>query len=357
MLAKGATAALCCVRLSNICILSTACLKISCFPYICFCLKIAGTLIKTRCVYVQQLVTVFNNLSDVYVFQLQMKRQPDASRQGSKRAGGSILLNRTISGTSSAGSGIPADYGAASSNPTPSSPPPTPTVSNGMVSTKTQTPLNTGDSAVPANRSFGDHTGMAGDALTPTNQEVLNQDATTHAQEDVAVPSTQSQESTPGPLTQSQENTSVPTTTTTTQDPTDAQANPITPTPNTDVASGERPQEIIEEIINEIIEEIIPVSNVRLEKNRLTVVIQQLLKMVETAANPAQATHFQLISLGVNTNQCLLPDDRAAELAVLSIEAFLISVDVFQQEGKFTAAIALMAKVSYASVGSQSAHA
>jgi len=292
--------------------------------HIGFCVLIASTQIKTRCFCVQQLLTVCNVLYDVFVFHLQMKSQPDSSGQVSKRAGRDFLLNRSISGTSNAGSGIPADYGAASSNPTPNSPPPTPTVSYGMVSTETQTPLNTGDGAVPANRSSGDHTGMAGDALAPTNQEASD-DATT----------------------QSQGNTPVPTTTTTTQTPTDAQANPITPTPNTEVATGETPAEIIEEII--------PVSNVHIEKNRLTVVIQQLLKMVETAANPTQGTHFHLISIGVNINQCLLPGDLGAELAAMSIDAFLISVDVFQQEGKFTAAIALMAKVSYEA--GKSAHA
>ena len=261
------------------------------------------------------------------MFHLQNKSQADASGQGSKRAGRDFLLNRSISGTSNAGSGIPADYGAASGTPTSEPPPPTPApaVSNGVASTDTQTSLNSGNGAIPAIHSSGGHTGMAGDALTPTNQEASD-DATT----------------------QSQGNTPVPTTTTT-QTPTDAQANPITPASNTEVASGERPEEIIEEII--------PVSNVHIEKNRLTVIIQQLLKMVEAAANPAQGTHFNLISIGVNINQCLLPGDRAAELAVMSIDAFLISVEVFQQEGKFPAAIALMAKVSYASVDSQSAHA
>ena len=299
--------------------------------HIGFCILIASTQIKTRCFCVQQRVTVCYVLYDVFVSHLQMKSQPDASGQGSKRAGGSILLGRSISGTSNAGSGIPADYGAASGNPIPNSPPPTPALANGMASIATQTSLNTGDGVVPAIRSSGDHIGMAGDALTPTNQEASD-DGATHVQDNGSGPLAQSQENTPVPTTATA--TTTTTTTTTTQNLTDAQANPITPTPNSEVASGERPQEIIEEIINEIIEEIIPVSSVRLEKNRLTVVIQQLLKMVETAANPAQGTHFHLISIGVNTNQCLLPGDRAAELAVLSIEAFLISVNVFQQEGK-----------------------
>ncbi len=340
MLAKGATAALCCVLPSeNFDIVCTMLIIVaSCLLTLAF-----ASWLQAPCFCVQQLLTVCNALFDVFVFHLQDKSQPDASGQGSKRAGGSILLNRTISGTSNAGSGIPADYGAASGNPTPNSPPLTPTVPNDMVSTETQTPLNTGDGATPAVRSSGDHIGVAGDALNPNTQEVFIDDASTHVEEDVAVPSTQSQESTPGPSTQSQENTPVPTTTTNTtttttpQTPTDAQANPITPTPNTEVALGERPEEIIEEII--------PVSNVHVEKNRLTVVIQQLLKMVETAANPTQGTHFHLISLDVNVSQCLLPSDRGAELAAMSIDAFLISVDVFQQEGKFTAAIALMAKV------------
>ena len=167
---------------------------------------------------------------------------------------------------------------------------------------------------------------MAGDALTPTSQEVLNDDASTHVQEDGGVPSTQSQENTPVYTT----------TTTTTHNLTDAPL--VTPAPNMEVATGERSEESIEEVI--------PVSNECLEESRLAVVIQQLLKMVEAAANPAQGTHFQLINLSVSVNQCLLPGDKGAELAVMSIEAFLVSVDIFQQEGKFAAASTLMAKVS-----------
>ncbi len=310
--------------------------------YICFCLKIASTQIKTRCFCAQQFLTVCSALSAVCVFHLQAQSQPDADAKVSKRAGRDFLLDRGISGTSNAGSGIPADYGAASGNSSPHSPPqptPEPTVSNGMASTNTQTSLNTGDGAVPAIRSSGDHIGMAGDALVPNPREVLNDDASTHVQEDGSVSSTQSQGSAPVPTT----------TTNTTHTPTDAHDNPITYAPNMEVATGERPEEIIEEVI--------PVSNECLEENRLAVVIQQLLKMVEAAANPTQGIHFHLISIGVNVNECLLPGDQGAELAILNIDAFLVSVDVFQQEGKFTAAFTLMAKVSYASVDIQSAHA
>ena len=271
------------------------------------------------------------SLSDVCVFHLQKQSQLDVSGQVSKHAGRDFLLNRSISGTSNAGSGIPADYGAAPGNFAPNSPPPTPTVANGMVSTETQTPLDTRDGAIPAIPSSGDHIGMAGDALTPASQEVLNDDASTHVQEDGGVPSTQSQENTPVPTTTT-------TITTTTHNLTDAHAPLVTPAPNMEVATGERSEESIEEVI--------PVSNECLEESRLAVVIQQLLKMVEAAASPAQGTHFQLIDLSVSVNQCLLPGDKGAELAVMSIEAFLVSVDVFQQEGKFAAAFTLMAKVS-----------
>ena len=292
--------------------------------YICFRLKIASTQIRTQCFCAQQLLIVCNALSDVFVFHLQTKSQPDASGELSKRAGSNFLLNKSIFGTSDAGSGIPADYGAAPGNPTLEPPPPTPApaVSSNMASTDNPTPLNTGDGAVAAVRSSGEHIGMAGDALTPSTQEVLNNDASTHVQESGSVPIT---------------------TTTITHHLTDAHANPITPAPNMEVTTGERPEEIIEEVV--------PVSNERLEENRLAVVIQQLLKMVEAAANPAQGTHFHLIS--VNVNKCLLPGDKGAELAVLLVDGFLVSVDVFQQEGKFIAAFTLMAKVSYASVDSK----
>ncbi|KAL0030445.1 hypothetical protein WJX79_005663 [Trebouxia sp. C0005] len=252
--------------------------------------------------------------------------QADAAAKMSKRAGQDFLFDRGISDTANAGSGIPADYGAAPGNPTPKSPlGPTPTVSNGMASTDIQVPLTTGNRAVPANRSSGDHIGMAGDALTPITQEVLSDDASTHVQEDGRVP-----------LTQSQGNTPVPTTIAT-HHLTDAGANSITHAPNMEVATAERPEEIIEEVI--------PVSNDCLEENRLAVVIKQLLKMVEAAANPAQGTHFHLISGGVNVNECLLPGDKGSQVATLNIDAFLVSVDVFQQEDKLTAAFTLMTKV------------
>ncbi|KAA6416785.1 MAG: hypothetical protein FRX49_13235 [Trebouxia sp. A1-2] len=212
----------------------------------------------------------------------QKQIQADAAAKMSKRAGQDFLFDRGISDTANAGSGIPADYGAAPGNPTPKSPlGPTPTVSNGM--------------------------------------------ASTDIQEDGRVP-----------LTQSQGNTPVPTTIAT-HHLTDAGANSITHAPNMEVATAERPEEIIEEVI--------PVSNDCLEENRLAVVIKQLLKMVEAAANPAQGTHFHLISGGVNVNECLLPGDKGSQVATLNIDAFLVSVDVFQQEDKLTAAFTLMTKV------------
>ncbi|KAA6422315.1 MAG: hypothetical protein FRX49_07785 [Trebouxia sp. A1-2] len=271
----------------------------------------------------QQLASEILRLRDV-----QKHIQADAAAKMSKRAGQDFLFDRGISGTLNAGSGIPANYGAAPGNPTPESPRgPAPTLSHGMASTEIQTPLNTRDGAVPAIHSSGDPIGMAGDALTPTSQEVLKDDASTHVQENGSVP-----------LTQSQGNTPVPTTiTTTTHHLTNAHVNSITHAPNMEVATGERPEEIIEEVI--------PVFNECLQENRLAVVIQQLLKMVEAAANPAQGTHFHLISGGVNVNECLLPDDKGSQFATLNIDAFLVSVDVFQQEGKFTAAFTLLTKV------------
>ena len=226
------------------------------------------------------------------------------------------MLHRGMSGASTSGSGIPADYGADAGNPTPDAPPgptPAPAVSNGVAFTDTQPPLDIRDD-VPSIRS-------SGDGSVP-----LTQDGGVS-------------------LTQSQGNTPVPTITT--HNPTDAHANPITYAPNMEVATGERPEEIIEEVI--------PVCNESVEEHRLAAITQQLLKMVEAAVNPAQGTHFQLISVGVNVKECLLPGDKGAQLAMLNIHAFLISVDVFQQEGKFPAAMTLMAKVSYVFVGSQSA--
>jgi len=204
-----------------------------------------------------------------------------------------------------------------------------------LQATPAHTPLH--NPPLPAIRSSGDHIGMAGDALVPNPREVLNDDASTHVQEDGSVSSTQSQGSAPVPTT----------TTNTTHTPTDAHDNPITYAPNMEVATGERPEEITEEVI--------PVCNESVEEHRLAVITQQLLKMVEAAVNPAQGTHFQLISVGVNVKECLLPGDKGAQLAMLNIHAFLISVDVFQQEGKFPAAMTLMAKVGYVFVGSQSA--
>ena len=104
-------------------------------------------------------------------------------------------------------------------------------------------------------------------------------------------------------------------------------------------------------------EEVVPESTEGQPESEVTVIIQQLLKMVEAAASPAQGTHIHLTSLGVSVNRCMLPGNQGAELAILIIDALLVSVDVFQEEGKFPAAIDLMAKVGYASVHCQPAHA
>ncbi|KAL0042394.1 hypothetical protein WJX77_011151 [Trebouxia sp. C0004] len=155
--------------------------------------------------------------------------------------------------------------------------------------------------AVPAVCASGDHMGMAGDALTPTTQtlrEVFKDYASSHAHEDG--------------LTQSPGST------------------PVRP------HNTQSPQDVPEA-------EEAPACSERAANNKLGVVTQQLLKMVEAAVNPAQGIPH-LRSSGVTTD-CLLPGDTRAQLATLITDAFLVSVDVFQQEGKFPAAITLMAKV------------
>ncbi len=262
--------------------------------------------------------TVCNALSDVFVFFLQVKSQQDASGRVSKRAGSKFVFNRGISGTSNSGSGIPANYGPAPSDPTHESPlpAPLPIVCNGMASTNTQTFLNTGDGAVPAIRTSGDPIGMVEEALNQTTQvlgEVLGAYASIHVHEDATVPFAQSPGSTP-----------------------------VSPHP------GQSPQDIPDA-------EEAPACE-RGSGNKLTVIIQQLLKIVEAAVNPAQGPPLHLKSSGGTIN-CVLPSDTRDQLAGLIIDAFLVSVDVFQKEGKFPAVITLMGKVGYAFVGSQSAHA
>ena len=170
----------------------------------------------------------------------------------------------------------------------------------------------TANNAVPAIRTSGDLIGMVGEALNPTTQSLgalLDAYASIHVHEDGRNAMTQS----PG---------------------------------NTHECALNTPQDVPEA-------EEAPACSER--GSELSVIIQQLLKMVEAAVNPAQGTAPHPRSAGV-TISCLLPSDNRAQLAGLITDAFLVSVDVFQQEGKFPAAISLMTKVSDASVGSQSAY-
>ena len=248
-----------------------------------------------------------------------MKSQGDASGNVSQHAGRDLLSDRGIFGSSGANSGIPASYGAATgsanSNPNlPSAPTPAPCDSTEMPFMATEPPSDVRDDAVPAICTSGDLIGMVGEALNPTTQslgELLDAYASIHVHEDGRNPMTQS----PG---------------------------------NTHVCAPHTPQGVPEA-------EEAPACSERGTDNELSVIIQQLLKMMEAAVNPAQGTPPHPRSGGVTIN-CLLPSDNRAQLAGLITDAFLVSVDVFQQEGKFPAAITLMAKVSDASVGSQSAH-
>ena len=194
--------------------------------------------------------TVCNALSDVFVFFWQVKSQQDSSGQISKHAGSKFLFGRGISGTSNSGSGIPANYGPAPSDPThePPLPAPVPTVCDGMASTNTQTFLNTWDGAVPATRTSGDPIGMVGEALNQTTQslgEVLDASTSIHVHENGTAPFAQSPGSTPVPPHATQSPQDIP----------DAEEAPAC-----ERGSG----------------------------NKLTVIIQQLLKIVEAAVNPAQ---------------------------------------------------------------------
>ncbi len=222
-----------------------------------------------------------------------MKSQQDSSGQISKRAGSKFHFGRGISGTSNSGSGIPANYGPAPSDPThePPLPAPVPTVCDGMASTNTQTFLNTGDGAVPATRTSGDPIGMAGDgavpatctsgdpigvageALNPTTQslgEALDASTSIHVHEDGTAPFAQSPGSTPLPPHATQSPQDIP----------DAEEAPAC-----ERGSG----------------------------NKLTVIIQQLLKIVEAAVNPAQGPPLHLKSSG-RTITCVLPTDTRAQL-------------------------------------------
>lgn len=264
--------------------------------------------------------TVCNALSDAFVFFLQVTSQQDASGQVPKRTGSKFLFDRGISGSSNSGSGIPANYGPAPSDPTHESPLPArvPTVSNGMALTNTQTFLNTGDGAVPATRTSGDPIGMVEEALNSTTQtlgDILSAYTSVHVHEDGIVPFAQPPGSTPVPPHATQSPQDIPDATQSPQDSPDAEEAPAC-----EHDSG----------------------------NKLTVISQQLLNTVEAAVNPAQGPPLHLKSSGGTIN-CVLPSDTRAQLAGLIIDAFLVSVDVFQKEGKFPAAITLMAKVGYTS--------
>ncbi len=268
------------------------------------------------------LSSVCSELADVLVFFLQKQSQLDASGKVSQHAGRDLLLDRGMSGSSGTNSGIPADYGAATGSADPSSNPPScsgpataPSGSTGVAFMETKPPLYTVDDAAPAIRTSGDHIGMVGEALTPTTQtlgQVLDEYAFIHVHEEGRIPMTQI----PGHPPAHTFNTQTP------QDAPEAEETP---------ACTEHGSE-----------------------SDLTVIIQQLLKTVEAAAKPAQSSTPHLRSGGVTIN-CMLPSDNRAQLAVLITDAFLVSVDVFQQEGKFPAAMTLVAKVGYVFVGSQSA--
>lgn len=73
--------------------------------------------------------------------------------------------------------------------------------------------------------------------------------------------------------------------------------------------------------------------------------IQVLLTLAENAINPAQGTLPIPITPGSADQGASNP--LTAELALHTVESFLLVVDVFQQDSKFVAAIALMDKVSH----------
>ncbi len=180
---------------------------------------------------------------------------------------------------------------------------------------------------------------MAGNVLTSTIH-TLGQDAavnTPTSQEQAAAPthpfrdydaSTQAPEDGRVPMFQSPGNT--PSASPISKTPKDVPVSPISYAPNSapDASSGLNVEEARGKVVEEINEEVICES-------RLTVCIQQLLKTVEAAVNPAQGIPH-LKRGGVNIINCMLPGDRGAQLGGLLIDGFLISVDVFQQEGKFT---------------------
>jgi len=286
------------------------------------------------------------------VFFLQAQSQPDVV---SKRAERDLLFNRGLFGSSGAvsgtSSGIPADYGASS---------------NGDAPPSANIPAGTRDDAVPADRSSGDtnhmaetvatstvHTlGQDAAVITSTSQEQTaalthpsaDDDDLTHTLESGRVPMSQSPGRTPSanPMSMTRQ---------------DAPINPITTVPNSapDASSGLNVEDAAEEVAQEIIEEVVPESADSNSESELSVIIQQLLKTAQAAVDPAQGLPPHPRSRGATPN-CLLPGDQGAELAVLLIDGLLVCVDAFQQEGNFPAAIALMAKVNYASVNRQSAH-
>ena len=226
-------------------------------------------------------------LADISVFFLQMKWQPD---------GRDTLLHKGIP----CSSGIPADYGAATGSSDssllfPCAPTPAPSGITDIPVVETTPPLYVGHNAVPVIRTSGGPIGMVEEALNPTTQtlgELLDAYASMHVPEHGRNLMTQS----PG--------------------------NPHVRIPNDPQGIPEAPA-----------------------GSELTVITQQLLKKVEAASNPAQGTPPPPRSGGV-TITCLLPSDNRAQLAGMITDAFLVSVEVFQQECKFPAAVTLMVKVS-----------
>lgn len=119
------------------------------------------------------LLSVCNDLADVFVFFLQMKSQLDASGKLSEHAGRDLLLDTGLLGRTKFG--IPADYGAATGSADPSPNPPsgpatTPSGSTGVAFMETDPPLYVGDDSVPAIRTSRDPVGLVEEALNPTTQ-------------------------------------------------------------------------------------------------------------------------------------------------------------------------------------------
>ena len=163
-----------------------------------------------------------------------------------------------------------------------------------MASTNIQTFLNTGDGAVPATCTSRDPIGMIGDAFNPTTQslgEVLNASTSIRVHEDGTGPFAQSPGSTPVPPHATQSPQDIP----------DAEE-----VPPHEGDSG----------------------------NKLTVIVQQLLKMVEAAVNPAQSPPPLHLKSSDGTINCVLPTDtrtqltRAANQPAASLVDWLHAVQV-----------------------------